>query len=165
MAYSISYLESNGVKITAGDTYFLTVNVYRMKSDYTWEQTVEDEIIAVDNSYDVSYASYGVYKITIQENITTYTYADINYCSHLVALGTCMKNSLCCEDKCNVKDYKDEINFQLLINRYLGETTYTIFSTTDFTSSVTTNDLIGIRDALERMELYGANITEDTSCC
>lgn len=166
MAYTFAYLSCNGVSVTAGD-YNLVVNVYKMNDNYTYDQIITNQAVLADGTYNISYASDGVYKITVSENGADPPdyYADINYCSWLGDDSNLIKSILCQPCSCNSDNIHNAIIMGILSFRFLAQNTYTPANECDFTDATTISELQKIHDAIKRLSKYQLILDNEGSCC
>lgn len=156
MAYTLAYLEKNGVRVTAGSTYDVTVNVYKMNSAYTYDLIITDELVNTDSYYDIEYDEDNVYKITVLENGVTLSYADVNYCNYLDYMTAFLKEQIYIENN-KLSDNLNITALSLLGFMFLCQITYTIANNISFTASQNA-ELQRIYNAVKRVTDYTTKI-------
>ena len=147
------------ITITAGATHNIDVVVYKMDSDYSWEELHNTTILATA-SEDYTYTSDGVYKFFITENHVDTEVSDINYQDFMDYFATPITNIIACacSDECAESDLYDFSSSVFLGITYFG---YEYFNLLDITSIIAADltSLQKINDAIGRTTRYITNVS------
>lgn len=172
MAYTVSKPALNQVKVEAGDTFSLVVDVYQLDEDYAWQPTNEDVSISIDGSQIFEMANDGIYKLDIVENSTTYIHMDYSMYDINNCLLAMVKKLIVvpndCTDPCKEEAMYNFNAMQLLINTFFSRPNDVDYQFSEITAEKL-NELKILRDALERAEEYCGEcktivVTENCNC-
>lgn len=142
------------ITVTTGVTFGADVVVYKMATDYSWEEKATFSI-AVDSYSVYSYTEDGVYKFTITENLVDTDISDINYQDFMDyfanPIATIIECS--CADDCEDKDLYDFCSSVFLGLTYFGNEYFNLYDIT----SIADEDLERLKntsDAIYRTVRY-----------